>query len=44
VRAVEGMVSRIFQALGIDDQGSGNARVEATKMYLDAAGAVTVDE
>jgi DNA-binding NarL/FixJ family response regulator len=44
VRAVEGMVSRIFQALGIDAQGSGNARVEATKMYLAAAGAVTVDE
>jgi DNA-binding NarL/FixJ family response regulator len=44
VRAVEGMVSRIFQALGIDAQGAGNARVEATKMYLAAAGAVTVDE
>ena len=44
VRAVEGMVSRIFQALGIDAQGAGNARVEATKMYLAAAGAVLVDE
>ena len=44
VRAVEGMVSRIFQSLGIDAQGAGNARVEATKMYLAAAGAVTVDE
>lgn len=44
VRAVEGMVSRIFQALGIDAQGVGNARVEATRMYLSAAGAVTVDE
>jgi DNA-binding NarL/FixJ family response regulator len=44
VRAVEGMVSRIFQALGLDAQGVGNARVEATRMYLSAAGAVTVDE
>lgn len=44
VRAVEGMVSRIFQALGIDAQGAGNARVEATKMYLAAAGAVLVEE
>jgi len=44
VRAVEGMVSRIFQALGVDAQGLGNARVEATRMYLSAAGAVTVDE
>jgi DNA-binding NarL/FixJ family response regulator len=44
VRAVEGMVSRIFVALGVDAQGLGNARVEATRMYLNAAGAVTVDE
>jgi DNA-binding NarL/FixJ family response regulator len=44
VRAVEGMVSRIFTALGVDAQGVGNARVEATRMYLSAAGAVTVDE
>jgi DNA-binding NarL/FixJ family response regulator len=44
VRAVEGMVSRIFVALGVDAQGLGNARVEATRMYLSAAGAVTVDE
>ena len=44
VRAVEGMVSRIFHALGIDAQGAGNARVEATKMYLAASGAVLVDE
>jgi DNA-binding NarL/FixJ family response regulator len=44
VRAVEGMVSRIFVALGVDAQGVGNARVEATRMYLSAAGAVTVDE
>jgi DNA-binding NarL/FixJ family response regulator len=44
VRAVEGMVSRIFVALGVDAQGVGNARVEATRVYLSAAGAVTVDE
>ena len=44
VRAVEGMVSRIFTALGVDVQGVGNARVEATRMYLSAVGAVTVDE
>jgi DNA-binding NarL/FixJ family response regulator len=44
VRAVEGMVSRIFVALGVDAQGLGNARVEATRMYLNAAGAVTVEE
>lgn len=44
VRAVEGMVSRIFHALGVDAQGAGNARVEATRLYLSAAGAVTVDE
>jgi DNA-binding NarL/FixJ family response regulator len=44
VRAVEGMVSRIFIALGVDVQGVGNARVEATRMYLSATGAVTVDE
>ena len=44
VRAVEGMISRIFQSLGVDAAGSGNARVEATKMYLSAAGAVTADE
>jgi DNA-binding NarL/FixJ family response regulator len=44
VRAVEGMISRIFQGLGVDAQGTGNARVEATKMYLTAAGAVAADE
>ena len=44
VRAVEGMVSRIFLALGVEAQGLGNARVEATRMYLSAAGAVTVEE
>jgi DNA-binding NarL/FixJ family response regulator len=44
VRAVEGMVSRIFHALGVDASGIGNARVEATKLYLSAAGAVASDE
>lgn len=44
VRAVEGMVSRIFQALGIDVQAVGNPRVEATKAYLRAAGAIPVEE
>lgn len=44
VRAVEGMVSRIFLALGIEAQGTGNARIEATRIYLSAAGAVTVDQ
>lgn len=44
VRAVEGMISRIFNSLGVDAAGSGNARVEATKLYLSAAGAVTADE
>ena len=44
VRAVEGMISRIFLALEIDAQSPGNARVEATRMYLSAAGAVTGNE
>jgi DNA-binding NarL/FixJ family response regulator len=44
IRAVEGMVSRIFQALEIDAQAEGNARVEATKAYLMAVGAVAVDQ
>lgn len=44
VRAVEGMISRIFLALEIDAQSEGNARVEATRMYLSASGAVTVSE
>jgi len=34
VRAVEGMVSRIFEQLGIDVHASGNARVEASKRFL----------
>lgn len=38
VRAVEGIVSRIFQALDIDVQAEGNARVEAASTYLRASG------
>jgi DNA-binding NarL/FixJ family response regulator len=34
VRAVEGMVSRIFEQLEIDVHASGNARVEASKKFL----------
>lgn len=44
VRAVEGMVSRIFHALDLDVQGSRNARVEATRLYLSASGAVAVEQ
>jgi DNA-binding NarL/FixJ family response regulator len=44
VRAVEGMISRIFQALDIDAQGSGNARIAASKAYLGAVGAVASDQ
>ncbi|MFM1993138.1 MAG: hypothetical protein RL600_966 [Actinomycetota bacterium] len=38
IRAVEGIVSRIFQALDIDVQAEGNARVEAAATYLRASG------
>jgi DNA-binding NarL/FixJ family response regulator len=38
VRAVEGIVSRVFQALDIDVQAEGNARVEAASTYLRASG------
>jgi DNA-binding NarL/FixJ family response regulator len=44
VRAVEGMISRIFQALDIDANGSGNARIAASKTYLSAVGAVATDQ
>ncbi len=44
VRAVEGMISRIFQALDIDAQGSGNPRIAASKAYLSAVGAVASDQ
>lgn len=44
IRAVEGMISRIFQGLDINAQSEGNARVEAAKRYLSAVGAVLVEE
>ena len=44
VRAVEGMISRIFQSLDIDAQGAGNARIAASKAYLGAVGAVASDQ
>jgi DNA-binding NarL/FixJ family response regulator len=44
VRAVEGMISRIFQALDIDANGPGNARIAASKAYLSAVGAVATDQ
>ena len=34
VRAVEGMVSRIFEALNINVQDEGNSRVDAVKKYF----------
>lgn len=43
IRAVEGMVSRIFLSLGIDAQAQGNARVEAARSYLSAVGSVPLD-
>lgn len=42
IRAVEGMISRIFQELDIDSQSEGNARVEAAKKYIAAVGASPV--
>jgi DNA-binding NarL/FixJ family response regulator len=44
LRAVEGMISRIFQALEIDAHGAGNARITASKAYLGAVGAVASDQ
>lgn len=38
VRAVEGIISRIFTALEINVQAEGNARVEAAAKYLRASG------
>lgn len=38
IRAVEGMVSRIFEALDIDPAADGNARVEAARAYIRAVG------
>lgn len=42
VRAVEGMVSRIFESMGIDPAAEGNARVEATRTYLAATGQIAI--
>jgi DNA-binding NarL/FixJ family response regulator len=36
--AVESMLSRIFAILGIDASADGNARVEASRQYMVAAG------
>lgn len=44
IRAVEGMISRIFQVLEIDAQGAGNARIAASKAYLSAVGAVAIEQ
>jgi DNA-binding NarL/FixJ family response regulator len=44
VRAVEGIISRIFKALEIDANGSGNPRIAASKAYLGAFGAVASDQ
>lgn len=44
IRAVEGIVSRIFQALDIDVQAEGNARVEAAGRYLKASGKAIAEE
>ena len=36
IRAVEGIISRIFDGLGINPTAEGNARVEASRRYLQA--------
>jgi DNA-binding NarL/FixJ family response regulator len=38
IRAVEGIISRIFGALDIDPAAEGNARVEAAREYLTVSG------
>ena len=38
VRAVEGMLTRIFSSLGIDTTGEDNRRIEATRAYFEARG------
>lgn len=43
IRAVEGIISRIFIALGIDVKSDSNARVEAATMYLRATGKVLAE-
>lgn len=41
VRAVEGIISRIFEALNLDNSGTYNARVEAARHYLKATGNIS---
>ena len=41
VRAVEGMVSRVFEALEISTGTEGNARVEAARAFLKATGNIS---
>lgn len=43
VRAVEGMVSRVFEALGINPSADGNARVEAARTFLKATGSIAAE-
>ncbi len=43
VRAVEGMVSRVFEALNINPSADGNARVEAARTFLKATGSIAAD-
>ena len=38
LRAVEAIISRTFEAMGIDVKSEGNARVEAVKQYFAAKG------
>jgi DNA-binding NarL/FixJ family response regulator len=40
VRAVEGMLARVFAALGIDVAGEGNPRMEAARAYFLARGSI----
>mgnify|MGYP000384947329 FL=1 len=41
IRAVEGMVSRVFEALAISTSADGNARVEAARTFLKATGNIS---
>ncbi|MEO0048974.1 MAG: hypothetical protein RL556_306 [Actinomycetota bacterium] len=41
VRAVEGIISRIFEALELDTAGTYNTRVEAARTYLKATGNIS---
>lgn len=43
IRAVEGMVSRVFEALNISTYADGNARVEAARTFLKATGNISGD-